>query len=46
VLARHGRPLEVLEDLLAMPEFAGAEYLGASDQIPLTRCGEDAHALM
>ena len=30
VMAHQGRPLEVLEQLLAMPEFADAEYFGVS----------------
>lgn len=30
VMAHHGRPLEVLEELLASPEFADAEYFGVS----------------
>ena len=30
VIAHRGRPLEVLERILAAPEFAGAEYFGVS----------------
>ncbi|MGD1076884.1 MAG: acyl-CoA dehydratase activase [Candidatus Sulfotelmatobacter sp.] len=30
VMAHQGRPLEILEELLAMPEFAAAEYFGVS----------------
>ena len=33
VIAHQGRPLEVLEQLLAAPEFAGAEYFGVSGQM-------------
>jgi predicted CoA-substrate-specific enzyme activase len=33
VLAHQGRPLEVLEQLLAMPEFASAEYFGVSGHL-------------
>ncbi|HEY1160268.1 MAG TPA: acyl-CoA dehydratase activase, partial [Terracidiphilus sp.] len=33
VMAHQGRPLEVLEQLLAMPEFAGAEYFGVSGHL-------------
>ncbi len=33
VIAHQGRPLEVLEQLLAMPEFAGAEYFGVSGHL-------------
>jgi hypothetical protein len=30
VVARQGCPLEVLQEILARPEFADAEYLGVS----------------
>ena len=33
VLAHQGRPLEVLEELLAIPEFADAEYFGVSGHL-------------
>ncbi|MGA2171303.1 MAG: acyl-CoA dehydratase activase, partial [Terracidiphilus sp.] len=33
VMAHQGRPLEVLEQLLAQPEFAGAEYFGVSGHL-------------
>ena len=33
VMAHQGRPLEVLEELLAMPEFADAEYFGVSGHL-------------
>jgi activator of 2-hydroxyglutaryl-CoA dehydratase len=33
VMAHQGRPLEVLEQLLAMPEFADAEYFGVSGHL-------------
>jgi len=33
VMAHQGRPLEVLEQLLSMPEFAGAEYFGVSGHL-------------
>ena len=33
VMAHHGRPLEALEELLAMPEFADAEYFGVSGHL-------------
>jgi predicted CoA-substrate-specific enzyme activase len=33
VMAHQGRPLEVLEPLLAMPVFAGAEYFGVSGHL-------------
>ncbi len=33
VVAHQGRPLEVLEGLLAMPEFAGAEFFGVSGHL-------------
>jgi predicted CoA-substrate-specific enzyme activase len=33
VMAHQGRPLKVLEQLLAMPEFAGAEYFGVSGHL-------------
>ncbi len=33
VMAHQGRPLEVLEQLLARPEFAGAEYFGVSGHL-------------
>ncbi len=33
VMAHQGRPLEVLEQLLAMPEFADAEYFGVAGHL-------------
>ena len=33
VMAHQGRPLEVLKQLLAMPEFADAEYFGVSGHL-------------
>jgi len=33
VMAHQGRPLEVLEELLATPEFADAEYFGVSGHL-------------
>jgi hypothetical protein len=33
VMAHQGRPLEVLKQLLAEPEFAGAEYFGVSGHL-------------
>ncbi|MGP8259950.1 MAG: acyl-CoA dehydratase activase [Acidobacteriaceae bacterium] len=33
VMAHQGRPLEVIEQLLALPEFAGAECFGVSGQL-------------
>jgi predicted CoA-substrate-specific enzyme activase len=33
VMAHQGRPLEVIEQMLALPEFAGAEYFGVSGQL-------------
>ena len=33
VVAHQGRPLQVLEELLASPEFADAEYYGVSGQL-------------
>ncbi|MFZ1050011.1 MAG: hypothetical protein WBP65_25170 [Candidatus Sulfotelmatobacter sp.] len=33
VMAHHGRPLEALEELLAMPGFAAAEYFGVSGHL-------------
>lgn len=33
VLAHQGRPLEILQEILARPEFADAEYFGVSGQL-------------
>ena len=33
VMAHQGRPLEVLQQLLAQPEFAGAEFFGVSGHL-------------
>ena len=33
VVAHQGRPLEVLREILARPEFADAEYFGVSGQL-------------
>ena len=33
VLAHQGRPLEILDEVLARPEFADAEYFGVSGQL-------------
>lgn len=33
VMAHQGRPLEVLKQLLTLPEFAGAEYFGVSGHL-------------
>ena len=33
VMAHRGRPLEVLDQLLALPEFAGAESFGVSGHL-------------
>jgi predicted CoA-substrate-specific enzyme activase len=33
VMAHQGRPLEVLAQLIALPEFAGAEYFGVSGDL-------------
>src|SRR5690606_29305343 len=33
VLAHQGRPLEILHEVLARPEFADAEYFGVSGQL-------------
>jgi predicted CoA-substrate-specific enzyme activase len=33
VMAHQGRPLEVIAQLLALPEFAGAEHFGVSGQL-------------
>ena len=33
VLSHQGRPLEILKEVLARPEFAGAEYFGVSGQL-------------
>ena len=33
VIAHQGRPLDVLDQLLAAPEFADAEYFGVSGQL-------------
>ena len=33
VMAHQGRPLEVLDQLLALPEFAGAECFGVSGHL-------------
>jgi predicted CoA-substrate-specific enzyme activase len=33
VVAHQGRPLEILQDILAGPEFADAEYFGVSGQL-------------
>ena len=33
VMAHQGRPLEVLQELLALPEFADAEYFGVSGHL-------------
>ena len=33
VIAHQGRPLEILQEVLARPEFADAEYFGVSGQL-------------
>src|SRR5690606_16682038 len=33
VMAHQGRPLEILHEVLARPEFADAEYFGVSGQL-------------
>lgn len=33
VMAHQGRPLEVLKELLSLPELAGAEYFGVSGHL-------------